>query len=210
MLCVNFFHGTCCLLIFVHKTSFDFFSSWNLYVEFSPRETNIVHETFCVLIFAGGTCCGLIFILETCCVLILLINELLIFSLLKWFGSSNFLCVIYCTWNLLRVDFFLWNSLHAHFSLGKNFTLIFLFMKLFLFMELVARNFVHGTCCLLIVVYETSFFLIFSSWNLYIEFSPRETDYVHETLCAEFCSWNLLRANSFSSNLLHVDLCSWQ
>ena len=120
-----------------------------------------------MLIVVRGTCSVLIFVCKTCCTLIFLFMELVIFFPRETnFFSWNLFWVKF-SWNLLRTDVCFWMLLHVGVSLYEIFTLIFLLVKLILFMKLLAWwFFVYGTCCLLIFVLKTCF-------------SPHESDFVH-------------------------------
>ena len=152
----DFFHGTRCVLIFVHETCIliflleklilfmelvthlfllwctDFYLFSLLHVCFSLLETCKVNFILLNLIFAYGKCCVLIFAHGTCYILIF-VNEIfcmLNFLLLKlvneFLSSWNW----YCSWKLLYADFCSWNLLHVDFSLHETCTLIFLLLKL--------------------------------------------------------------------------------
>ena len=142
LLCADFlFIETCCVLIFVHETCcmLIFSVCTTCTSDFSPYENDCVYRTCCMLIFLHGNCCMLIFVLETC------FNW---FSL-RWNLYIDFFSAWkrFCSWNLFHADFsFLelvvcwfcsWNKLQVDFSLHETYTLIFLLMKLILFMELV-------------------------------------------------------------------------
>ena len=87
-----------------------------------------------------------IFVLETWCMLIFLFVKIVkIFLILKIFSSRNlfyswkWLRADFCSWELLQADFFhSWNFLHIDFSFCGTCTLIFLHVKLILFLELYA------------------------------------------------------------------------
>ena len=63
LLCANFASGTYCMLIFLFLKTLghSFFSSWNLYVDFSPPETDFAYRTCCMLIFVHWISCLLFF-----------------------------------------------------------------------------------------------------------------------------------------------------
>ena len=121
-------------------------------------------------------------------------------------------------------------------------------VKLIFFIEFVAcwSLFIGAYCILSAETFGCWFSFVnpitrwfFSSWNLSLGFSARETDLIHSNLLhadlfswsllhADFCSWNAINAGWFFSswyfyidsfllvkidfphmNLLHADLCSW-
>ena len=177
---------------------FWFFSSWNLYTDFYPHETDFVHGTSCMLNLVRKTFCKLIFLF------VKLVHWF--FSSWNWFCSRNFLRAYFCSLNLLRADFCKWNLLQVYFCLRETYTWIFFSLWSWLFfMKIVADWFcVSGTYCMQFVfVHETCCMLILNSWNLYSDFSSRETDFAHRTCCTPIfgsenccmlifhCSWNL-------------------
>ena len=143
---------------------------------FSPFETGSVHRTYCKLVLVCGTICLLIFVRETFCMFIFLFVNVYIY-----FSTSesdcfhrNLLHTNFCSWNLLLTDFFFCvpETFCMFISTLLKFTLIFLLVKLILFMELAA-------CWVLFVKLIT--FCLFSLWSFKIDFSPLETDSVHVT-----------------------------
>ena len=175
-----FFFGTGCMLFFS--------SSWNLYIYLSPCEPDFVHGTSLCWFFVGGTFCVLIFLRKTCCMLIYLFLKLthcFCFSW-NWFCSWNWLLAYFCSWNLSYADFCSWNLLCVDFSFRETCILFFLLVKMIFFSVNGIYDmliFAHGTCCLLILFVKLAICWIFSSWKLYIDFSPLETDFAHGTCC---------------------------
>ena len=113
------------------------------------------------------------FVRETCCMWIFLfLKPVNWFSLRDWFRLWRFLHADFNLWAFLFDAFYSWNLLHIGYSLRETCILIFPSYKLILFVELVAFWF-------LFVKLVGRW--IFHSWNLYIDFSPRETDFVHGT-----------------------------
>ena len=105
-------------------------------------------------------------------------------------------------------------------------------LSMILFIELVdCWSFVRGTCCVLILFKKLITFWFLSSWNLYIDFPSRETDFVHGTcwvlisVCAAsgvlfslfkklvlswfFSSWNLNLEFLLVKLILFIDLAAW-
>ena len=115
-------------------------SSWCLYIDFSLSET-ISHRTCCLLIFDRGVCCTLLFffVLKACCMFIFHFLKVIrwFFFSWSWFYSCSLLHTDFCSWNFLLADLCSWNLLHVDFSLPETYKLIFLFMKLFFYMEVV-------------------------------------------------------------------------
>ena len=185
----DFANGTCCLLIFILRTCCVvifvcetrcmliflfaklvnwFISSWNWF-----RSRNLLHEDF-----VCRFCCLLIFVREACILVFVFVK------LINWsFSSWN----LFYSWILLRVDFYSWNLLRADFCSWNLFDFSFRFnlyidsspretgfqelvLCWFLLVKLVVRWF-------LFVKLFTRWFL--SSWNFYIDFSHRETYFVH-------------------------------
>ena len=173
-------------ILFVKLVHWFFFScNWSLFMELVVHRF-FVHRTFCVLIS----------VFEICCILNLSLSEiytLIFFFSPNWFRSWNFLRVDLYTWNLFQVHG-IWNFLYIDFSPHET-------------------DFVHGTCNVLIFVHETSCILIFlfvklvrwsfSSWNWFCSWN---------SLCADFCSWDLLqvdislRETCLMLNFLYVEL----
>jgi len=187
------------------------FASWNLlYVNFSLCET-------CILIFSSWNWFCLwsqlsagfsfleptdwFFVHETCCMLIWLFVKLAHLYLSPWNS--------FCPQNWLFVEFFCSRSfLHVYFSLHETCTLIFCSWNWFCFSNLLLADFYSGTSCVLISFVKLVVICFFSSWYLYIEFYPRETDFIHgtyfvccilifflETLCVLIFLWNLLHVD---------------
>ena len=110
------------------------------------------------------------------------------------------LCTKFFSWNGLRANFFSWNLSYACFSLRETSMLI---------VFLVKREFIHGTCCVLIFVHGACC-LLFFSWNLLDgDFSPRDTCTFIFSSWNWFCSMKLLRAYFCLWNLLQVEFFSW-
>jgi len=146
---------------------------------------NLIMGFFACWFFFRGTCFVMMFPCETFCILVLLFLKLL-----HWFFSS-WNCL--SSWNLLRTYCCSWDLLHVDFSLRKTFTLIFSPRE---------TNFIHGTCCVLILVRGNCCVLIFVReiywdpfifplWNLQIDF---------------FSSWNWFRID-FSVLIIVCGTC---
>ena len=183
-----------CLFLLLKLVAWGFFSSWNLYIDFSTRE-----------------------ILSMDCYILIFVPEaFLVWNSLHadFFHSLKLLRPDYCSWNLLLADFRSRNMLHVLFLsvklvrwffphanvlfmrlgslwnlMGTDILIVKLITSWFLFVKLVASwvcsswYLLHVDCSLL----ETRT-LIFSSWNWFSSWS---------LLRADFCSWSLMYANFF-------------
>ena len=114
------------------------FCSWNwLHDGFSPRETDFVNETYCLLIFAPGIFWVLIIFRETshlvfnrkaCCMLIFLFVKMILFIELVvcWFFfmqlvASWFLFIkLFACWYFLFVKFVFWFFSPQNWSYSLN------------------------------------------------------------------------------------------
>ena len=68
-------------------------SAWNLHIDFSPRDIDFVHVTFCLLIFVLWTCCMVFFSWNLLHVDFSLCETFtLFFSSWNWFCSWDLLC----------------------------------------------------------------------------------------------------------------------
>ena len=173
------------------------FCSWNLLRD-DVGSWNLLH-----LDFSGRETCKSIFLL----VKLIFFMELLVCSL--WLVKFV-TCWFFFSWNFYT-DFSPRESSFVRgtccmliFVRDTCYRLIFLFVKLvhwffsnrfctckllradFLFVELV-------TCWFLFQTLVVSWF--FSSWNLYIDFSPHDTDFWLNLLHADSSSWNFLHAD---------------
>ena len=109
------------------------------------------------------------------------------------------------------VTIFSWNLLHVDFSVRETCTLIFLLVKLTLFMELVCLLiFFHETCCILIFLCVKFVYRFFFSWNRFYSWN-RLLVYLWfwNLLYADFCFWNLLNIDFSLRETCALILCSW-
>ena len=126
-LCVQIFfpvRAAYCFLTFVHETCHMLiFSSWNLYIDFSNKETVFFYGT-CYLLISYRTYCAKFFVNETCFTLILYFVKLL-----HWFFPLEKLILFI---KLFSCWFFLFLELSASFYLFVKIVAwrFFLFVKL--------------------------------------------------------------------------------
>ena len=202
----DFVHETCWVLIFYSRNL--------LYVDFSLRETCIfIFLLLKVILFMNAAAC--IFLLVELVACWFLLVKLVYFSFQEtlnwfppswhWFYSRNLWRTEYFRGTFCVLIFVCKTSCMSNFLFVKLIPLIFLLVKLILLIEIVACWFLYMKFVECWFFRETYCILIFSEWNLYIDFSPRETDFVHETCCV-LSSWNLLRADFYS---LRACVCSW-
>ena len=182
-----------CWFLFVKHSACWFFSSWNLYIDLSPRETDFVNGNCCMLISVSGA---------------LLYADFYSWNLFRInFSSLNLytdfspyetdfvhgICcrLTLCSWKLMRLsDFCLWNLLHVDISHRETPILIFHLMKLFVYGTFLLF-FVRWVCSVLIFVLETSCMLILLFVKIFHLFSYS---------WKWFCSWNFLSADSIHEN----------
>ena len=189
-----------CWFVFMKLVVCWFFSSWYLFIDFFPRETNLVPGSCCMLIFAPGTC---------------YVVTLFMKHVVYWFFSSWNLYVDFppCEIDFVQriccmLIFFSWNMSHADFFSSWN-----------MYIDFSPRStqFAHGPCCMLtfLVVLVVIWFLFvkvfacwfFSLWKFILIFLlVKLNKKVHETYCMLtfvrgicclqiVCSWNFLHVN---------------
>ena len=135
------------------------FSSLNLYIDFSPRETDFVHGAWYVLTFVRGNCCMQICLRKFMTVdFSLRENYTLGFPSWNWFFHGTCHMLVFHSWKLLRPRFWSWNLLHVDFSLRET---ILIFNDYDHKTHSVLIFSVRGTYCLLIFVSETRCMFIF-------------------------------------------------
>jgi len=146
------------------------FSSWNLYIDFSPPETYFVHKTCCEPIFIHETCCRLIFVRETYCMLIYIreMCSILIFLPVKLIMLMELLEWWFFVYGACSVLIFLFVRLeHWFFLISKLILFMGLVALWLLFGELIVRwfFFVRETCRILISLFVKFVHSFFCSWN---------------------------------------------
>ena len=149
--------------LFVKLVAVRFFSTWSLYIDSSPSETDFIQGTCCVLIFVLENSCVLSIVRETCCVVIFILFKLILsrnFVACRFFVRETCCMSFFSSWNLY-IDL---SNRETDFVHGACCVLIF----------------VRGTFCVPIFVRETWCMLIFFFWNWCIDFSRRETDFVNK------------------------------
>ena len=132
--CLFFVRKTCCMFVF---------SSWNLYIDFSLRETDFIHGFVASWFFV-------VMKLVVCCFCswnLLHVGFYLRETSIFVFSSWN----LFCSWNLLHVDF----------SLRETYKLIF---------SPPETDLVHGNCWELIFVRRTRFVLILLMKLVHVDF----------------------------------------
>ena len=141
--------GICCVqILFVQRVAYWFFSSWNLYINFSPHETNFARSTCWVLIFSSWN----------------LYND---FSPRGTdFFQETYDREAYCMLIFLFVKF-----IHLFFPRETDFVHGTCAMLFFVRGACSVLIFVHGTCSMLIFLFVKLADWFFSSWNWFCSWS---------------------------------------
>jgi len=173
------------------------FYLWNLlHVDFSHHETDFISGTRCILSFIFGTCFAPIFVREACC--------MLYFSSLSYFELSSLsyhgtCCVlIFILW-ICCVVIMLMEIVVCWILFIKRFACW--FASSYIDFPI---DFVHGICQVLLL-----FMKLTTRWFLFMcDFSLVWLKLVHWFFSSWnwFCSWNLLRYDFFTWNLLYAAL----
>ena len=165
--CCFFLCESGCMLIFVHETCY----FWIISSRNSIYPYLNLRETCYTFIFSSWDMCNDFspretgFASRTCCMLIFVpqVNFIMIFFFMKlaacWFYFVKHDAGWFSFMKLLHVDYFLKKP-----NVSCFLALINLIYFYFFFIKRIAQSF-------------------FSSWNLYVDFSPRETSFVRETCC---------------------------
>ena len=127
----------------------------------------------------------------------------LVVKLIHWFFSTwNW----FYWWNLLLSNFCSWNLLHVDFSLHETCTWFLFSWNWFCSWNL-SRVFVHGTCCVLILVRETCWKLIFLFVKLVHWFSHvlKQILFMELLTWWFFVSWTYCLLFFCLWNFLHID-----
>jgi len=161
-----------CWFLSVKPVACSFFSSWNLYIDFSPHGYVFVRETWCVLIsFVKLPACWFFSLRENCTLIFLFVKPILFMEHVRsWFLFVELfsclilfvklvICSFFSSCNL-QIDIYARETSFVHGS----------------YCELIV---VRGTCCMPIFGFETCYmlFFLFMKHN----FSPREVNFDYGT-----------------------------
>ena len=184
----NFLHRICCMPdLYSWSLLRADFCSWKLDISmiflFLKTSTLVIHKTFSwSWIFISWICYMPVFVREACCVLKFLSSWNLIHVCFCLHGNYVYIELVACWFSFVELFaswcFFMIICCMLNSSVRETCPLVFLLVKLILFMDLVAL--------ILFVELFASWFLFvellagwfISYWNLHIGFSPRETDFV--------------------------------